>query len=206
VADFDAIEVDGDVRLEVEIGEASALVLRGQPAVIQRTETTVTGSTLRIDVRRKEWSWGKERRRLTVRISMPSLRALDLDGANDVRLRGFSGGESTINVRGAARIEGSGELDRLTVYMAGAGHADFDRLTTNDAKVTVDGVGRVLVHPKQSLDATMNGVGAILYSGSPREVSSSMNGLGSIGKRDEGDREQRDASRDRERDADIETI
>jgi len=211
VADFDAIEVNGDLRLEIDIGAATEVALRGQPSVLERTQTTVSGNTLRIDVQRKDW--GKDRRRLIVKIHVPRLRSLELDGGNDVRLRGFNGGDSTINVRGAARIEGSGELDRLTIHMAGAGHADLSRLTTTDAKVTVDGVGSVFVRPKQSLDATMNGVGAILYSGSPQQVNSSMNGFGTISKRDEDhdrkhkrrDRDE-DADRDDELDEDIETI
>ena len=37
----------------------------------------------------------------------------------------------------------------------------------DEAKVTVDGVGSVYVHPKDTLDATMNGVGAILYTRQP---------------------------------------
>jgi hypothetical protein len=207
VGEFDSIEVDGYVRLEVDIGTAQEVVLRGQPRVIERTRTTVTGSTLRIAVERKDWTWGKERRRLIVKISVPRLRTLELDGGNDVRLQGFNGGDSTINVRGAARIRGSGELDRLTIYMAGAGHADFGRLVANDAKVTVDGVGSVFVHPKQSLDATMNGVGAILYSGSPRVVNSSMNGVGTISKRnkDDGPPRSGDAASEQEEE-DLEAI
>jgi hypothetical protein len=51
----------------------------------------------------------------------------------------------------------------------------------------VEGVGSVIVHPKDTLDATMNGVGAILYTGSPREVNTRMNGLGTIARKDAKD-------------------
>lgn len=99
-----------------------------------------------------------------------------------VRLRGFRGGETSIDVNGAARIRASGALDKLTVHLDGAGFADLSRLSAKDAKVTVDGVGSVVVNPQESLEATMNGIGAILYTGTPRQVNSSMNGLGTIGK------------------------
>jgi hypothetical protein len=52
----------------------------------------------------------------------------------------------------------------------------------------VDGVGSVYVHPKVSLDATMNGVGAIFYGGNPQRVNTRMNGVGTIRQRKEGDR------------------
>ena len=77
--------------------------------------------------------------------------------------------------------------------MAGAGHADLSDLIADEAKITVDGVGSVYVHPKDTLDATMNGVGAILYTGSPREVNTHMNGLGTIGRRTANDRDEIEA-------------
>jgi hypothetical protein len=76
--------------------------------------------------------------------------------------------------------------------MAGAGHGDFSRLVADQAKVTVEGVGSVIVHPKDTLDATMNGVGAILYTGSPRQVNTRMNGLGTIARKDAKDIEEDD--------------
>jgi hypothetical protein len=107
-----------------------------------------------------------------------------------VRLDGFDGGESRIKIEGAAHIKATGRLDELTVRMSGAGHADMSKLVANEAKVTVDGVGSVYVNTKESLEATMNGVGAILYSGNPREVNTEMNGLGTIAHRDGADRKR----------------
>ncbi|HET9445172.1 MAG TPA: DUF2807 domain-containing protein, partial [Steroidobacteraceae bacterium] len=88
---------------------------------------------------------------------------------------------------GAAHILAEGRLDELTVRMSGAGHGDFSRLVADETKVVVEGVGSVIVHPKDTLDATMNGVGAILYTGNPREVNTRMNGLGTIARRDSKD-------------------
>jgi hypothetical protein len=204
VASFDAIEFDGDARLEITVGEAVEVKVRGEPSVIRRTQTNVTDNTLHIDVERKV-SWDRDR--LTLQIKVPQLRSLELDGGNDVRLQGFKGGESRIDVNGAARIRASGTLDKLSVHLDGAGFADLSRLSAKDAKVTVDGVGSVVVNPEESLEATMNGIGAILYTGTPRQVNSAMNGLGTIGKQGERGRRHgwnRDRehgwSRDRDRD------
>jgi hypothetical protein len=196
VGSFDAIEFEGDARLEITVGEPAEVIVHGSRSVIGRTETRVDGNTLHIEVQRKDWSWGKDRQRLTLQIKVPQLRLLELDGGNDVRLSGFKGGQSSITVHGAARIRARGELDQLTVLLAGAGHADLSRLVVNNAKVTVDGVGSVFVHSKQTLDATMNGVGAIFYSGTPSQVNSSMNGLGTISRRDGHDESRHHRHRD----------
>jgi hypothetical protein len=165
--------------------------LEGRGSYIHRISTEVRGDTLYIRSKRRDWLWTDGDPRVTVRITAPHLQSLSLRGGNDVRLAGFDGGESRIKVEGAAHIEATGQLDELTVRMAGAGHADLSKLVTNQASVTVDGVGSVYVNTKESLDATMNGVGAIFYSGNPREVNTSMNGLGKIARRDPDDRRKR---------------
>ena len=128
-----------------------------------------------------------------MKITVPELESLEVEGGNDVRLTGFAGGETKIRAAGAAHIIAEGHLDELTVRMAGAGHGDFSRLVADEAKVIVEGVGSVIVHPKETLDATMNGVGAILYTGNPREVNTRMNGLGTIARRDSKDDRRRGA-------------
>jgi hypothetical protein len=187
---FDSISMQGAARLEITVGPTQSVVVEGRERSVGRVTTEVRDKTLYIETRRKDWFVSTSGQRLTLRIAVPKLAALRLEGGNDVRLTGFDGGSSTINATGAAHIEADGRLDTLNVHMAGAGHADLSKLTANDANVTVDGVGSVIVHPQDSLDATMNGVGAILYTGSPRRVNTRMNGLGTIGQRESKDESQ----------------
>lgn len=189
---FDSIEMEGAARLEITIGGAQSVEVEGREAVVSRVDTEVRGHTLRIQSKPKDWFITNGRPRVTLRITLPELESLRLEGGNDVRMTGFAGGQTRIRVAGATHMKADGKLDELTVHMAGAGHADLSQLLANEAKVTLDGVGSVIVHPTDTLDATMNGVGAILYTGSPREVNTRMNGLGTIGRRDEKDVEASD--------------
>jgi hypothetical protein len=192
VGAFDAVDMSGAARLEIIVGKPESLVLEGRAASIERVTTQVRHSTLFIESKPRDWFMSSNRRRITVRISVPKLESLQVEGGNDVRLTGFDGGESVIKASGAAHIFAEGRLARLTVRMAGAGHGDFSRLEADEARVTVEGVGSVIVHPKDTLDATMNGVGAILYTGSPREVNTRMNGLGTIARKDAKEIEEDD--------------
>lgn len=184
VGPFDSISMKGAARLDIVIGDRGSLSIEGRDKVISRFTTEVHSDTLYINSRRKNWIAAGSSPRVTVRVTLPRLASLKLEGGNDVRLTGFAGGESKIRTEGAAHIKANGHLDELTVFMAGAGHADFSNLIVDAAKVTVAGVGSVFVHPRDTLDATMNGVGAILYTGNPREVNTHMNGLGTIGRRE----------------------
>lgn len=201
VGSFDAIDLDGSARLLVTVGGRRAVSLDGPDAVLSHITTEIHGDTLRIRTRAKEWVWANGQPRVTVNITVPKLESLRLQGGNDVRLTGYGGGESRIEVRGAAHVRASGQLDRLEVDMQGAGFADLSELVATEAEVKVDGVGRVVVHPRERLDATMNGIGAILYAGSPHEVNTHMNGLGSISRyqEDRAERQQRRKDERRQR-------
>ena len=192
VTAFDAIDMRGAARLEITVGKPESLVLEGRAGSIERVETSVSHNTLYIESKPRDWFMSSNRRRITVKISVPRLESLQVEGGNDVRVTGFDGGESRIQASGAAHIVAEGRLAQLTVRMAGAGHGDFSKLVADQAKVVVEGVGSVIVHPKDTLDATMNGVGAILYTGSPREVNTRMNGLGTIARKDAKDVEEDD--------------
>jgi hypothetical protein len=181
--DFDSIDIKGAAHLQVTMGQKESVTIEGSSAAVQRLRTEVRGDTLYIRTSKvKHWMSDKHRGGLTVKVTLPRLASLNIEGGNNVQLSGFDGGETRIKTEGATQIRGSGRLDELTVRMEGAGHADLRDLIANEARVTVSGIGSVYVHPKESLDATMNGIGAILYSGSPPEVSTHMNGLGTISK------------------------
>ena len=202
---FDAIDMDGSARLEITVGQPLALSLSGPEPALARAHVEVDSHTLRIKTRYQDMGWTRSQARITFKIAVPELAALRLQGGNDVTLTGFKGGTWRLDVDGAARVRASGELDRLTVDMEGAGLADLGELVARDTQVTVDGIGRVVVHPQDSLNATMNGIGAILYVGHPREVNTHMNGVGTISQRDHNDgerelrREQRKQEKERRR-------
>lgn len=186
VSEFHSIEVQGATRLEITVGVPASLAIEGRELWVKRMETDVRDGVLHIRSQRKDWVTIGTSPRLKIRIGVPRLASLDIEGGNDVRLTGFTGGSTKIRIGGATDMRGSGQLDELDIFMAGAGHVDMSELIARAADVTVAGVGTVLVHPAESLNATMNGVGTIFYSGSPREVSTHMNGLGAIGRRGGG--------------------
>lgn len=193
VGAFSAISLQGSARLEIEVGAGPAVEVSGSRRAVRSLKTDVSGDTLRIRTDEgSSWIIVGGRSRLVVKVTVPKLSELEVSGGNDVRLSGFDGGSTTIEIEGAGNLKAKGRLDSLTVRMSGAGHANLRDLVVGDAKVTVDGVGSVYVHATDSLDATMNGVGAILYSGSPRQVNTSMNGIGTISR----DRDRR--TKDRE--------
>jgi hypothetical protein len=200
---FNAIDMEGAARLEISVGSPYSVELEAPAEVLERVKTEIRGETLAIESRAKDWFPSGGRARVTLRISTPELTSLRLGGGNDVVVQGYAGGESSIKVEGAANIEARGELESLVVRMSGAGQADLSELIAARVKVTVDGVGTAVVHANDALDATMNGVGAIHYIGDPREVSTRMNGVGTIGKKEWGKQAPRDGEPSKDEEIEI---
>ncbi len=187
LSDFDSIRLEGATKLEITIGEPVSVQVNGHQSAVERVVTEVDGDTLQIKGKARDWIVRNNNSRLTVQITLPKLESLQVEGGNDVTMVGFNGGETRIKASGAANIKAEGHLDELNMRMSGAGNADLSKLLVADAKVTVDGVGNMVVNAVESLDATMNGVGAIFYTGTPRRVNTRMNGLGTISQRGDGD-------------------
>ncbi len=180
VGNFDSVHLRGSAQLRISVGEPLELQVQGAEGALKRLDTEVSGNTLRIRTNGKDQMFSGGQGSLVITIKVPKLEALHVGGGNDVRIAGLDGGDVDIEIEGAANLKGMGRVDDLEVRLSGAGRADLRNLVAKDATVIVKGVGSVHVHSTGSLDARMNGVGAILYSGSPAEVHTSMRGLGTI--------------------------
>jgi hypothetical protein len=80
---------------------------------------------------------------------------------------------------GVGNITLTGEVDEHTAEIKGTGNFEAIDLQTNKTHITSSGVGNSRIAVREELNATLNGVGRIVYRGKPR-VQSKLNGLGSI--------------------------
>lgn len=180
---YSAIDLRGAAELNIEVGPAESLKIEGSNFSVKNLRTEVRGNTLYINSKKSGWAWFGDDDDLKLTIAMPSLTELRSAGAGNIRVRGLKGGEQLIKISGAHNLEADGTLDKLTIELDGAGNVDYGKVASQDATVTVNGAGHVLVRAAQNLQATMNGVGAIHYEGEPQKVSSNLHGIGTISKK-----------------------
>jgi hypothetical protein len=180
VEGFESIELRGGARVDVQVGQPASLVVSGGADAVANLESRVTNGTLVLQSRRRGfrvWTGGEPVR---LRVTLPTLRTLTINGATEAQLNGPSGGELDLVVNGAASFQASGSVDRLTARLNGAGNMDLSRLSAVNATVEANGAGNITVYVTGSLDARVNGVGSIRYRGAPAQVQTAINGVGSI--------------------------
>jgi hypothetical protein len=178
VADFHGVELRGAADISVEVGPAFSVTITAGAAALPRVKTEVSNGMLVIDHKRG-WFWS-DRGPLTVRITMPALDRFEVNGAGKVDLSGVKGETLALAIDGAANLTATGSIAKLEADINGAGDMTLSSLIATDAELTVNGAGKISAQVTGTLEAVVNGVGNIRYSGNPAHVTTSINGIGSI--------------------------
>jgi hypothetical protein len=198
---FTRIELGGPVDVEVRPG-AFQVTLEMDSDIAQHLVTVVEDETLRISLEGRNLNLhGKPK----IKVKMPSLRGLKIQGSGDADIQGFKGqekvglaieGSGDIRFAGTAggvqvAIEGSGdvvlaegETGALHASIQGSGNLKARDVKAKNVSVAVMGSGDADVRVAGgALKAAVNGSGDIRWTGEASTVSAATHGSGSIAKR-----------------------
>ncbi len=195
--DFDRLSLGSAFEINVTKGNY-AVKVEGRKQDLEDLEADVSGNKLRIRYKDSH-GWGRNRKRVTVTISMPTLKGLDLSGATTSRISGFNdlgtldldisgasksdiqikaqkiimdaSGASTINLTGsAARIEGD---------VSGATSLRAYDFPVKDAFLDVSGASNIKLSVSGKLEVEASGASSVRYRGTA-SVRSSTSGASSV--------------------------
>jgi putative autotransporter adhesin-like protein len=176
VPSFTKIELRGAATISVTVGKKTAVAISGDDNIVPLVHTEVNDGTLVISQSRG-YSTDVG---LDVRVSTPELVGSSLSGAGSLTAHGIRSQSFTADVAGAGRLDLAGTTGSVDLDVAGVGAVELGSLVARVAHVTLSGTGSVHVYASGTLDATVNGVGSIHYSGNPAHVKTHVHGLGAI--------------------------
>ncbi len=160
-------------------GAASSVTLVADADSLQATRTHVQNGMLIIE-NQPGWRWLGSTPKIEVRITLPALNALAMNGAGSVTISGVNSGALALALQGAGNLAASGHTAALNARINGAGDMDLSRLVVGDASIAVNGAGNLSTNVTGSLQAAMNGIGSITYAGKPQKIDSQIHGVGRI--------------------------
>ena len=172
---FTRVKAEDQVDVDLRVGEPRRLRVRAGEKVIDDVRTEVRDGTLFISYDGP----GIRNGRLLIEVAAPSIDAIAITGASDVRVDGLAAEALDIRVSGAGDIAAAGRVGRLALDISGAGDADLAELTAGEARVELSGAGDADVHAADRLDAEVSGAGDLAYRGDPR-VRRTVSGSGEI--------------------------
>jgi len=104
---------------------------------------------------------------------------VDMTGTGSVRMA-LEAERLKLNLSGAGLVELMGMVDRQDITISGAGGYQAVELVSRDCHITLSGLGGAKVYVNNLLDATITGVGGIVYSGRPKVIEKQITGFGKI--------------------------
>ena len=199
LAAFSAVDLRALGNVIVEPGSAAAIRIEGEDNVVPIITTGVQQGRLVI-----AWKSGtgpvSATRPITYHLTAPGdLSELAVRGAGTIQLSAMRGDTLRLGVDGLGRITVNGvDATKLNVSITGAGQVvpsgrvDQQRLTiegvgtylatglaSRQTDVTIAGAGHAEVQVSGALNATLDGIGSVLYRGAP-QVTRHGDGLGQV--------------------------
>ncbi|PCI33470.1 MAG: hypothetical protein COB54_03990 [Alphaproteobacteria bacterium] len=165
------IIADTGVGLDVRVGKAFSVTLRGPEKWLSKITTRVEDNALVIGhLKKKKKSVNIDSDNRVI-ITMPKFTGLEVNGAVDADITGVDSENLTFEINGAGNIEIDGTCVTLNIDLNGAGNFEGEDLKCEDVKVEINGAGNVEVYGSNSADLEINGMGNIDLYGDPKDVS-----------------------------------
>jgi Putative auto-transporter adhesin, head GIN domain len=177
VAAFQSVVLAGSNNVVIRVGQKQSVVVKGDDNLLGRVTTEVQSGKLVIANTSGSFS---TRSPMRVEVAVPTLAALTLSGSGNFVVDGIHGRRLEVTLPGSGTLTGSGTTTQLDATVGGSGTIQFTRLVAKDVRAGVSGSGSIFVTATEKLDASVSGSGAILYAGSPTEVTKSVTGSGAI--------------------------
>lgn len=189
IRDFESIKFIGNWKVKLEQGDDWRVELDYPVNMKQELQVSVESGRLILDPGHMgdtywNWSWwkGGQQKGYRARIVMPKLKSVEISGATNLDLNGFTGEHLDILISGAGNLDGErGRYESLTLTMSGAGNVDLRDMVFTDAMINLSGAGNVnLGMDGGVLSGNLSGFGNIEYYGSVKDEKVNVSGFGKV--------------------------
>ena len=166
VGSFSEVEIGNAMKLQVQLGEKTAVEVTGDDNLVPLVQTLVTGDRLTVSF---DGSYSTKIG-ISVKVTTPKLTALSGSGASALTATDFWGNPLKLQLSGASSASVSGKVETLDVECTGASRVLAKDLAAKAVKVDASGVSHVEVNASDQLDAKASGASSIDYVGKPKMV------------------------------------
>lgn len=198
VGAFERVSLLGSQKVVVTVGGAPSVRAEGSAKALERLEVKVEGDELRIGYRSNSIFSGSHGR-MTVHVTVPSLRGASVKGSGDMRIDKVEGGDfdagiagsgdmaiaamqvgsARLTVAGSGNITAAGTAEETHISVAGSGDLALEGLQAKRAKVSIAGSGDVSAHASESAEVSILGSGDVRIAGTSN-CKVSKHGSGSV--------------------------
>lgn len=181
VDDFHSLDIGGFYDVEVTQGENCKITIAGEERDIDDIKISNNSGELEVSMDYESFQiFGRNRKKITVYITMPNLENFDLSGASKATVTGFTGENMDLDVSGASRLDVEvnirslkvslsgasqmnlqGEGTLLTADLSGACSLEAYEYKVDDANVEASGASNAKVFARRNVNYTASGASSV---------------------------------------------
>ena len=181
LSNFKAIEITiGYDKILVNCGEKPSLHISGDENILPLITTRISKGILKIE----SDSTFETKADSEIIINVKSLKEFTFDGVGETVIQNVNSEKFTCNINGVGSCDLNGKVESFYVSVNGVGSVNARQLIADDVVASLNGVGSVKLYAKNSLNASVNGIGGLTYFGNPTELILNDSGIGGITKGD----------------------
>ena len=181
LSNFKAIEIAiGYDKIIVNCGEEPSIHISGDENILPLITTRISKGILTIE----SDSTFETKADSEIIINVKSLKEFTFDGVGETVIQNVNSEKFTCNINGVGSCDLKGKVKSFNISVNGVGSVNARELIADDVVANLNGVGSVKLYAKNSLNASVNGVGGLTYFGNPTELILNDSGIGGITKGD----------------------
>jgi len=162
---FSAVELQGSPDVYITVGGEQKVEITADDNLIDLILTRVKRDELVI-YNKTSYS---TRKGIKVKITVPKLEQVNIEGSGDMYITGVDGTEFSINIDGSGDIEVAGKVEDVEIEINGSGDVDASELIAQFADVEINGSGDVTVYADEDIRTSINGSGDVDVLGKARD-------------------------------------
>jgi hypothetical protein len=195
---FTKVEVSSAFQVEITRADAFRTRFMVDDNLVPYLRVKQHGETLEIGMKPGH-SYNCSKGCLRAVIEMPDLRSLELSGATDAKVNGFSSERLELELSGASSLRGDFQAGKVEMDLSGASHleltgnageldldasgaceVELKKMPIQIAKVDLSGASDVTLNVSESLSVDASGASTLTYLGTPVMKSMETSGASSI--------------------------
>ena len=181
LSNFKAIEITiGYDKIIVNCGEEPSIHISGDENILPLITTRISKGILKIE----SDSTFETKADSEIIINVKSLKEFTFDGVGETVIQNVNSEKFTCNINGVGNCDLNGKVKSFNISVNGVGSVNARQLIADDVVANLNGVGSVKLYAKNSLNASVNGIGGLTYFGNPTELILNDSGIGGITKGD----------------------
>ena len=181
LSNFKSIEITISYdKILVNCGQEPSLHISGDENILPLITTRISKGILKIE----SDSTFETKADSEIIINVKSLKEFTFDGVGETVIQNVNSEKFTCNINGVGSCDLKGKVKSFNISVNGVGSVNARQLIADDVVANLNGVGSVKLYAKNSLNASVNGIGGLTYFGNPTELILNDSGIGGITKGD----------------------